>query len=247
MSNKNYSNKDKSKFVAQREKIKNQIQIRERNDLTEKQKAFLELAARKETNIIIIDGPSGVSKTFLAILAGLRSLNDKKSSDLIYVRSAVESTDSRLGFLKGSEEDKLNPYLQPLVDKLDEFLNKDDINKLIKEQRIMGKHTGFLRGLSWNVKFIIGDEVQNMSLNEIRTLMTRIGKFSKLILIGDSQQNDLNGKSGFRKIYDLFNNEISQQNGIYCLKFTKDDILRSGVTRFVVEKFEELDRYNQKN
>ncbi len=98
----------------------------------------------------------------------------------------------------------------------------------------------FLRGASINAKFMIADEAQNFDVKELTTILTRLGKFSKLIVAGDPSQTDLsvNGKSGFLKMFDLFNDEESRKNGIHCFSFTKDDIVRSGILRFIVERLE---------
>lgn len=85
-------------------------------------------------------------------------INDKRVSELIYIRTAVESSDSKLGFLPGEMDDKMSPYIQPLIDKLEELLPKHDIDKLKKEERIHGAPVNFLRGLNWNAKCIVADE-----------------------------------------------------------------------------------------
>lgn len=199
----------------------------------------------KECQCILVSNPSHLyltnnfivtHNTFMSVLAGLESLNSRKTSDIIYIRSAVESTESRIGFIPGSEAEKISPYLQPLVDKLHEFLQKPDIDYLLKNEKVSGRHTGYLRGLSWNTKFIILDEAQNASHKELVTALTRVGQFSKMIVIGDSMQNDINGKSGFKGIYDLFDDEDSRNNGIFCLKLYPEDIVRSGIVQYIVKK-----------
>ena len=185
--------------------------------------------------MIFVSGPAGTAKTFTAILGGLHLLNDKRVSELIYVRSVVESSDNKIGFLPGEVDDKLSPYVQPLIDKLEELLNSQDIETLKKENKIHGFPVNFLRGLNWNVKFIVADEVQNMSEKEIITLITRVGEFSKLILCGDPYQSDIKN-SGFSKIVDKFDDDESKENGIYTCKFDEDDILRSELVKFILKK-----------
>ena len=120
MKNKNV---DKSPVIPQRSKIRNALNIRERQ-YTEKQKEFLKLAFDKNTKIIFVTGPAGTGKTYLSVYAALKMLSDKRLSDLIYIRSAVESSENRLGFLPGEVDEKMNPYIQPLMDKLDELDRK---------------------------------------------------------------------------------------------------------------------------
>lgn len=226
---------DRSPIIPQRPKLKFSLKLYQR-ELTPKQKQFLELASDKTSKIIFVSGPAGTSKTFLAVLHALTMLNDKKVSDLIYIRSAVESSDTKLGFLPGEADDKLAPYIQPLLDKMSEMLPKGDIDILKKEERVVGVPVGFLRGLNWNAKVIIADEAQNMTYKELFTLITRTGEFSKVFILGDPEQSDINGKSGFIKMISHFDDEESRQNGIHVFRFTEDDIVRSGLVRFIIKK-----------
>lgn len=226
---------DHSPVIPQRSKLKSNLNIFQRT-LTDKQKQFLELASDKSVKIIFVSGPAGTSKTFLAVLHALHMMNEKRVSDLIYIRSAVESSDSKLGFLPGEADQKLAPYIQPLLDKLTELLPKRDIDILLKEERVTGIPVGFLRGLNWNAKVIISDEAQNMTYKELFTLITRTGEFSKVFILGDPEQNDINGKSGFVTMINRFDDEESRQNGIHVFRFTDDDVVRSGLVQFIIKK-----------
>lgn len=227
---------DKSPHVHQGKKLSLNINIKEQQILTEKQKLFLELGLKKESKIVFVSGPAGTSKTYLSILIALKLLNEHRVSDLIYIRSAVESSDSKLGFLPGESHEKMAPYLQPLIDKLEEFLNKGDIDFLQKNGHIDSVPVGFLRGLNWNAKVIISDESQNMTSKELVTLITRVGEFSKLFILGDPDQSDIGNKSGFKKMIDLFSDDESKENGVYSFKFTEDDIVRSKLVKFLIKK-----------
>lgn len=233
--NETVAHTDRSPVIPQRSKLKSPLNIYQR-PLTPKQQQFLELAADKETKIIFVTGPAGTSKTFLSVLHSLKMISEKRVSDLVYIRSAVESADAKLGFLPGEADQKLAPYIQPLLDKLVEMLPKTDIDTLLKEERVAGVPVGFLRGLSWNAKVIIADEAQNMTFKELFTLITRIGEFSKVFILGDPEQSDINGKSGFIKMISHFDNEESRQNGIHVFHFTEDDIVRSGLVQFIIKK-----------
>ncbi|NBW33594.1 MAG: hypothetical protein EBR30_00905 [Cytophagia bacterium] len=235
--------KDKSPIVHQAQKLERPVQIRQRPDLTNKQKEFLKLALDNNTKIMFLSGPSGSSKSFLATLAVLELMNLKKVSDLLYIRSIVESSDNKMGYLPGSAEEKLSPYLEPLMEKLDELLFAADVNMLMKEKRIDGKPTGYLRGLSWNAKGIIMDEAQNSTFRELTTLLTRVGHFSKLFVCGDPLQSDINGKSGFEKMCNVFNDNESKEKGIHVFYLTEEDIVRSEIVRYIVKK---LELYNKK-
>ena len=231
--------KDTSPKVHQNEKIKESVRIDERQ-LTPKQIELLNLLQNKTTKLVFISGPAGTAKTYTSILAGLTLLNHKRVSEIVYVRSIVESGDNKLGFLPGEMDEKMSPYIQPLIDKLEELLPKHDIDKLKKEERIHGFPINFLRGLSWNAKCIIADEAQNMTKKELITLITRVGEFSKLFICGDPDQSDINGKSGFVPTMNIFDDEESRNNGIYVYKFDEEDIVRSGLVKFILKKLKNV-------
>jgi len=231
--------KDQSPIIYQQPKLKHNLTIRKRSDLTDNQKKFLELANDKNTKIIFVSGPAGTSKTFLSVMAALQLLNDKRVSDLIYLRSVVESSEKSMGYLPGSEGEKLAPYIQPLMDKLEELLPRNDIDVLMKEDRVQGHPINFLRGLSWNAKVIVVDESQNMSHKELFTLITRVGEFSKLFILGDPEQSDIKN-SGFIKMMECFNDPESRDNGIFTYKFNEDDIVRSQLVKFIIKKIKNL-------
>ena len=119
MSKKN-KKRDTSPKIPQNDKLKDCIKINDR-ELTPKQVELLKTLRDKDTKMVFISGPAGTSKTFTSVLAGLHLINEKRVSEIIYVRSAVESSDSKLGFLPGEMDDKLSPYVQPLIDKLEEL------------------------------------------------------------------------------------------------------------------------------
>ena len=231
--------KDTSPKVHQNEKIKESVRIDERQ-LTPKQIELLNLLQNKTTKLVFISGPAGTAKTYTSILAGLTLLNHKRVSEIVYVRRIVESSDNKLGFLPGEMDEKMSPYIQPLIDKLEELLPKHDIDKLKKEERIHGFPINFLRGLSWNAKCIVADEAQNMTKKELITLITRVGEFSKLFICGDPDQSDINGKSGFVPTMNIFDDEESRNNGIYVYKFDEEDIVRSGLVKFILKKLKNV-------
>jgi len=229
---------DKSPVVPQRDKIEGLLDIRELS-WTDNQKKFIEIIQGKETKIVLCKGPAGTAKSLLSVYCALKSLNDKKIGEIFYIRNPVESSTHNLGFLKGDLHSKLDPYLQPLMDKLHELLPKQQVERLLKEERVKGLPVGFLRGLSINASYIICDEAQNLSVHDLLLITTRMGKFSKLILIGDIRQSDIKN-SGFEKIYDLFEDIESKSKGIITFKFGAEDIMRNNILAYIIEKFEKL-------
>ena len=233
------SPKDNSPRVHQREKIDFTLNLRGL-DWTEKQKAFIELATSKESRIIFLSGPAGTSKSILAVFCALQLLNERKISDIIYVRTIVESATQSMGTLPGDENDKLKFFVAVLHDKLEELLSTGDIKKLYADERVKGMPVNYLRGASYNAKAVIVDEAQNGTFGELLTSLTRIGKFTKYFILGDPMQTDLRHKeqSGFKPMFDIFNTDKAQQQGIYCVEFTKEDIMRSEILKFIIEQVE---------
>ena len=229
---------DNSPDVFQKEKISIELNIRERKDLTEKQINILKTSIDKNTKCVFIDGIFGSGKTWLATLSSLKLLNHKKIDQIIYIRNPVESSSTgKIGYLKGDLEDKLSPYASIFLDKLDEFLPKDQIEYLMKDNRIECLPLGFIRGKNWNCKVIIVDEASSLTFEDLILLLTRCGEFTKIFFIGDAaNQSDIGNKTGFRKMFDKFNDNISKENGIYCFELKdKNDIVRSGFVRYVLE------------
>ncbi len=235
---------DKSPFIPQRDKFSHEFRIRQRDDLTERQKEFLKIALDRNTKMVFVLGPAGTSKTFLAVLAVLEMIQTQRLSDLLYIRSVVESSDEKMGFLPGTEEEKMGPYMAPLLDKLEEFLVQSDITALKKDNRVSAKPVGFLRGLNWNAKGVIADEAQNFTFNELITLMTRMGEFSKLFICGDLSQSDIApDKSGLEDVVKMFNSTAATEQGIYTFEFDEEDIVRSALVKFIVKTVKENIKY----
>jgi phosphate starvation-inducible PhoH-like protein len=207
---------------------------------TNRQEEFIKTALSKETNLMFVDGPAGSAKTYMSIYCSLTMLSSQDASEIVYIRSAVESADSKLGFLPGAQDDKMAPYLEPFKDKLEELLSPVDIRYLQDEERIYGIPVGFCRGASWEDKIIIVDEAQNLSQKELITLMTRVGENSKMFICGDAMQSDIGNKTGFLPIMELFSDEQSKTKGIFSFQFTEDDIVRSELVKFIIQRLKSL-------
>lgn len=236
--NKKVKKEDTSPKVYQRDKIAFNLSIRELS-WTEKQKAFITLATHKDTRVIFLSGPAGSSKTLLSVRVGLELMNNKRISDMLFVRAAVESADSKLGYLPGDIEGKFEPYMGPFEDKLEELLPVAELARLKREKRLIYQPINFCRGASWTAKLICVDEVQNLTLNEIQTLLTRVGKFTKIIFCADPEQSDLPKikQGGFEKCSAMFSTDEARAFGIYSVAFEEDDIMRSELCKFIVKTF----------
>lgn len=206
--------------------------------LSEKQKQLVRLAIDDNNKIVFISGPAGSTKTYVAVYSALKQLKANDELDLLYVRTAIESAEKGLGALPGNIDEKFNPYMAPLDDKLRELLPATTgvVDDLIKKKRVQAMPINYLRGANWTNKVVVADEAQNFTFKELTTLITRLGENSQLFICGDYMQSDINGKSGFRDMFDLFNDQESQEQGIQCFSFGLSDIKRSKILSYIIKK-----------
>lgn len=201
-----------------------------------KQRELFKLNTSPKNTIVFVGGPAGSAKTYLSVYSAMSLLAKNKDLDLLYVRTVIESADKGLGALPGDIDEKFNPYMSPLLDKLEEMVPHSEIHDLMKAQRITAVPINYLRGASWRNKVVIADEAQNFTFKELTTLVTRIGEGTKLFICGDYMQSDINGKSGFKTMFDLFDDSVSQKNGIQCFSFGLEDIKRSAILSYIIKK-----------
>jgi|TARA_B100001113_G_scaffold226890_1_gene186278 phosphate starvation-inducible protein PhoH len=229
--------------ALQREPIRHREKFHIENfDWTDRQKEFINIALAKESKILFAKGPAGCSKTLLSVYCALHLLNEGKVSEIVYIRSAVESSDSRMGFLPGDADQKLHFYNLPFLHKMEELVCPNVIKKLQKDERVSTYPVNFCRGMSWNSKCLIFDECQNSTLKEIVTVLTRLGMGSKCFVLADPAQTDLkNGaRGGYEKIQSVFGDEESEEFGINTFEFDETDVVRSELVKFLVTKFKDL-------
>jgi len=206
--------------------------------LTEKQTQLLKIIFDNDSKIIFISGPAGTSKTYVAIYGALQLYNMNNERGITYVRTIAESGEKSLGALPGEMAEKINPYMMPMNEKLDELLIPGQASTLKEKEIVKGMPINYLRGASWRDEIVIADESQNFTFKELTTLMTRLGEGSKLIICGDPMQSDINGKSGFADMYSLFNDDESKEKGIHTFYFGPEDIKRSEILKFVISKIQ---------
>jgi len=211
---------------------------------TDKQKEFFKVALHPHTKIVFVSGPAGSSKTLLATYCALQMLNMKCIEEIMYLRSAVESSDRSLGFLPGSADEKLRFFNLPFLDKLEELLTKKRASKLEEENRISMFPVNFARGMNWKAKCIILDEAQNSTKKEILTVLTRMGEGTKAFVLADPMQTDLkhtDKQGAFSDLAKLFSDEESMYHGVYYFEFNEDDIMRSELVKFLIKKLSSVD------
>jgi phosphate starvation-inducible protein PhoH and related proteins len=180
-------------------------------------------------------GPAGTGKTYLAVACAVEALQSEKVRRIILVRPAVEAGE-RLGFLPGDLSQKVDPYLRPMYDALYEMLGFERVAKLIERNVIEVAPLAFMRGRSLNDSFVILDEAQNTTNEQMKMFLTRIGFGSKAVVTGDITQVDLpNSKpSGLRTVIDI----LRGVRGIAFTMFTSRDVVRHPLVQRIVQAYE---------
>ena len=150
-----------------------------------------------DQDIVVTAGPAGTGKTYLAMLAAVRAFREGEVDRIVLTRPAVGVEDEKHGFLPGDLNQKMDPWVRPLTDILREYYRPADIAAMITEQTIEISPLAFMRGRTFKGAFIIADEMQNATPNQVKMLMTRIGTGSKIVITGDVEQADRNrGNNG---------------------------------------------------
>ena len=218
--------------------IDTNFKIVQKYKLTDTHNSLVELGYRDKTKMLFIDGPAGTAKTYCASLLALNLLKSHRMGEIVYIRSIVESASKSMGALPGEVDDKFLPWTLPLMEKMNELLSSSEVKHLFDRDIIRAVPVNYVRGLTFTDAVVIVDEAQNLTFSELTTILTRFGENTKMLVIGDTKQSDINGKSGFRPIYNSFNDEESEEQGIYCFKLSEQDIMRSEILRFIVKKIE---------
>ncbi|WP_089409443.1 PhoH family protein [Granulicella rosea] len=187
-------------------------------------------------------GPAGTGKTYLAVAMAVSALLSKKVSRIILVRPAVEAGE-RLGFLPGSLQEKVDPYLRPLYDALYDLLDQEKVDKLLERNVIEVAPLAFMRGRTLSDAFIIMDEAQNTTIEQMKMFVTRLGNNSKAVITGDLTQTDLPNpkKSG---LLDALN-VLSGVEGIRFCHFEDVDVVRHALVQRIVRAYDSYGRAQQ--
>ena len=187
-------------------------------------------------------GPAGTGKTYLAMAMAVAALNAKKINRIILTRPAVEAGE-HLGFLPGTLSEKIDPYLRPLFDALHDMIDIDSIPRLMQSGVIEVAPLAYMRGRTLNDAFVIYDEAQNTTPEQIKMFLTRLGFGSKMVVTGDVTQIDLpNGQnSGLRVIRDI----LKDIDDIAFLELTAEDVVRHRLIGDIVRAYDKFDEQRQ--
>ena len=200
---------------------------------TPHQKQYLKSIATHDLNFGI--GPAGTGKTYLAVASAVNALERDRVRRIVLVRPAVEAGE-KLGFLPGDMADKINPYLRPLYDALYEMLGFEKVARLVEKSVIEVAPLAFMRGRTLNESFIILDEAQNTTVEQMKMFLTRIGFGSVAVVTGDVTQIDLprHEKSGLKHTMNVLENVP----GIAFSHFQKEDVVRHPLVQAIVHAYE---------
>ena len=201
------------------------------------QKKYVE-AIRKHT-VAFGEGPAGTGKTYLAVALAATAYKNKEVDRIILTRPAVEAGE-KLGFLPGDLQEKVNPYLRPLYDALQEMFGLDTYQKLMEKGAIEIAPLAYMRGRTLNNAFVILDEAQNTTCEQMKMFLTRLGEGSKMVITGDLTQVDLPAekKSGLRHAMTV----LKDVEGIAVRRMTQKDVVRHRLVQMIVEAYEKAEK-----
>jgi phosphate starvation-inducible PhoH-like protein len=193
--------------------------------------------AIEQNDMVFGVGPAGTGKTYLAVAMAVAAMNAKKVSRIVLVRPAVEAGE-RLGFLPGSLQEKVDPYLRPLYDALYDLLEPERVEKMLERNVIEVAPLAFMRGRTLNDAFIIMDEAQNTTIEQMKMFLTRMGNNSKAVITGDITQIDLPNprKSGLLDAINI----LDGVEGIHFCHFEDADVVRHPLVQRIVRAYESV-------
>jgi phosphate starvation-inducible PhoH-like protein len=219
--------------------IQNKAKYRKPIDLIPKsinQEKYILALQNSETDIVVVSGPAGTGKTYLAMVAAIKALKTGKCEKIILTRPAVGVDDEKHGFLPGDLNAKMEPWTRPLLDVLKEFYSIKEVAYMLDEQIIEITPLAFCRGRNFKQSWVILDEAQNATPSQLKMIMTRIGDNSKIVITGDVEQTDR--KSDLNGLMDL-TDRLSKYNvpNLEICKFDTRDIQRHKIIEHILKLY----------
>ena len=235
MSRKSYKRSNKNDNIVN---IENYIQRKKQVVLLPRslnQETYIETLLDERNIIVFATGPAGTGKTMLAVMAAIRALRQKEIERIVITRPAVGVDDERHGFLPGDINSKMEPWTRPIFDVFQEYYSPKEIKTMIEEMVIEISPLAFMRGRTFKNSYIIADEMQNATPNQMKMLLTRIGEGSRMVVTGDIQQTDRkeaqNGLLDFSKLYQIY----KRSEYINMVEFNYTDIERHPAVKEVLD------------
>jgi len=208
---------------------------------TQNQENYMECLMDDKTDIVIGVGPAGTGKTLFACLNAISKLKDGSIRKIVITRPVV-TVEEEIGFLPGNINKKMDPWIKPLFDLFLEFFTKAELDNFVNSNLIEIAPLAFMRGRTFKNAYIIADEMQNSSPNQMKMLTTRIGSNSKMVITGDLNQSDIQTKNGLCDFIEKINsyklNTNTTLEGINLIYFDKRDIERSDIVKKIIKIYE---------
>lgn len=200
------------------------------------QAKLLQYLNKEDCKIVLASGPAGTGKTLFSVEQGIRGFLNGKYKKIIFTRPTV-GVDEKIGFLPGTLEEKMLPWMRPIYDIIHNFISQSELNNLIQEQIIEISPLGFMRGRTFKNCWIVADEMQNSTTAQMKMLLTRIGENTRLVITGDCEQNDLNLRAnGLRDFLGKLRGRRSDSIG--SVEFETSDVEREPVVKEILEIYE---------
>ena len=204
------------------------------------QESYINLLTDPSKLIVFATGPAGTGKTMLAMWAGIKALKEGEITKIVLTRPAVGVDDEQHGFLPGDLNQKMEPWTRPLFDVLAEYYDKKDIVRMLDEQIIEISPLAFMRGRTFKHSWIIADEMQNATPNQMKMLLTRLGEGSKMVVTGDTKQADRkdpdNGLLDFKGLVESYKNCMY----VSGIELTGKDIQRHPAVVEILKIYKEI-------
>lgn len=194
---------------------------------------YKNLLSNNIIKLVVATGPAGTGKTMIACEEAINQLKNSFVKKIVITRPII-GADNDIGFLPGKLEDKMTPWTRPLLDVFHEHFTKKRVEQMITNDIIEISPFIYMRGRTFKNCFIIGDELQNTNIEQMKMLLTRIGDNSKMVITGDLEQKDIkNQESGLEHLMKILKNNPNEMIGV--IQFNNDDVKRSEITKKILE------------
>ncbi len=226
--------KKQARYAAEDEEFRNSFFRLKKIDLTDAQKKFKKIIVENE--IVFGTGPAGTAKTFISCLAALELLKEGKV-DKIILNKPMEESGEHLGFLPGPLAEKMAPFMQSFLDTFEKLMDSTDLGRLINEKQIEFKPLAYMRGSTFDNALVILDECQNLDFRQLMLAITRMGRNTKYVVIGDVSQYDIDHK---KLALPTFVEMCKGIKGVESFEFEKKDIMRNPILIEIAERYDVL-------